>query len=60
VGPRAGLDAVARRINHSPFWELNPGRPARSFIFTILSTVGVCCVNKVISSQNVATASLWM
>jgi len=33
VGRRAGLDAVARKINPSPCRELNPGRPAQFNIF---------------------------
>jgi hypothetical protein len=30
VGPRVGLDAVAKKIILSPCRESNPGRPARS------------------------------
>jgi len=34
VGPRAGLDAIAKRTisHHCLCWELNPGRPARSLV----------------------------
>jgi hypothetical protein len=33
VGPRAGLDAVARgESRQCPYRELNPGRPARSLV----------------------------
>jgi hypothetical protein len=36
VGPRAGLDAVAEKIRHCPFRELNPGRRARGSV-TVLN-----------------------
>jgi hypothetical protein len=35
VGPRTGLDAVARKKNMIPFRELNPDRPARSLVTTL-------------------------
>jgi len=30
MGPRAGLDSVTRRNNHTACRKSNPGRPARS------------------------------
>jgi hypothetical protein len=38
VGPRAGLDALVRRKNSSPYREKNPGCPARSLV-TVLTGV---------------------
>jgi len=40
VGPRADLDAVAKRkkSHHCSYRELNPGRPARNLV-TILTTL---------------------
>jgi len=37
VGPKAGLDAVAKRkvSYHCPFRELNRDRPARSLVCTL-------------------------
>jgi hypothetical protein len=32
MGPRVGLDAVARRKNHGPCWESNRGGPLRSLV----------------------------
>jgi len=32
VGPRTGLNAVAKRKYSCPCWESNPGRPARSLV----------------------------
>jgi hypothetical protein len=36
MGPRSGQNAVAKRNDLSPSWELNPGRPVRSLV-TILT-----------------------
>jgi len=32
VDPRAGLDAVTKRKNPSPFKDWNPGRPAHTLV----------------------------
>jgi hypothetical protein len=42
VGPRAGLDAVAKGKNSLPLWLMNPGRPVRS-LDTLLSYPGSVC-----------------
>jgi len=32
MGPRAGLDASAKRKLPTPCWELNPGRAAHNLV----------------------------
>jgi hypothetical protein len=52
VGPRAGLDAVTRKIP-SPYWKSNPGRPVRSIVAidvpVVISSMLVCSTMKVIN-----------
>jgi len=42
VGPRAGLDSVAKRKEslHFPCRESNPGRPARSLVTLVILELG--------------------
>jgi hypothetical protein len=51
VGPRASVDAVARRGNVSPSRESNPGRPSRSWALLAQFTFILPCQETVFSAD---------
>jgi hypothetical protein len=56
VGPRAGLDAVAKRKTLYPCRDSNPGRPVRSLV-TILTELSRLLVTDADPSVELATVN---
>jgi hypothetical protein len=54
VGPRAGLDVVAKRKIPCPCWESSPGHPARSLV-TVVTELSQLHVNNSSSSSSSVT-----